>query len=53
MGIVLEETDEALYWMELLAEGGVVKQERLTSLMKEADELIAIWVTSLNTAKDP
>jgi four helix bundle protein len=52
MGIVLEETDESLYWMELLVETGIVKRELLAPLMEEADELTAIWVASLNTAKN-
>jgi four helix bundle protein len=53
MGIVLEETDESQYWMELLVETDIVTPpERLGSLMGEADQLIAIWVSSLNTAKE-
>lgn len=51
MGIVLEETDESHYWMELLVETEIVKQELLAPLMTEASELTAIWVSSLNTAK--
>jgi four helix bundle protein len=50
--IVLEETDESLYWMELLVETDIIKRDMLTSLMEETDQLIAIWVTSLKTAKD-
>jgi four helix bundle protein len=52
IGIVLEETDEALYWMELIAETEIMKRELLESLMEEAQQLTAIWVASLNTAKD-
>ena len=51
MGTVEEEADESLFWMELLVETGVVKQEPLESLMQEADELVAITVASINTAK--
>lgn len=51
MGIVEEETDESLYWMELLIEAGIVKAELLEALMKEADELLAMTVASINTAK--
>ncbi len=51
MGIVEEEADESLFWMELLIESGIVKLERLESLMNEADELLAITVASINTAK--
>ena len=51
MGIVEEEADESLYWMELLVEAEIVKPEKLEYLMKEADELVAITVSSINTAK--
>jgi four helix bundle protein len=51
MGIVEEEADESLYWMELLIESGILKSEDLDSLMKEANELLAIIVASINTAK--
>ncbi len=51
MGTVEEEADESLYWMELLVEAGTVKAEQLEALMKEADELLAITVASINTAK--
>jgi four helix bundle protein len=51
MGIVEEETDESIYWMELLIEMGLMNYERLKELMKEADEILAIVVTSIKTAK--
>ena len=51
LGIVLEETDESLYWLEILAENKIVNPNLLTTLMKEARELIAIFISSLNTAK--
>jgi len=51
MGTVEEETDESLYWMELLIETKIVEQDKLESLMKEADELLAITVSSINTAR--
>ena len=51
MGIVEEEADECLYWMELLIEAGIVRPETVQSLMEEGDELLAITVASINTAK--
>ena len=51
MGIVEEETDESLYWIELLIEAGIIESKRLESLMKEADELLAITVSSIKTAR--
>jgi len=52
LGIVLEEADETVFWLELLLEGGIVEGEKLGALVKEAHELTSIFVTSLRTAKD-
>jgi len=43
--------DESAYWLELLAEASIVKQENLAPLQKETDELIAIFVTIVNKVK--
>jgi len=51
LGLVLEETDESLYWLEILAETNIVKVDLLRGLMNEANELIAIFISSLNKAK--
>ena len=51
MGVVLEEADETLYWLELLLESGIVSQQQLAPLMKEANELVAIFTASLKTAR--
>ena len=51
MGTVEEEADESLYWMELLIDAGLVPAEQLTALMKEGDEILAIVVTSIRTAR--
>ena len=51
MGIVEEELDESSYWMELLIEAAIVDAKRLGPLMREADELVAITVTSIKTAR--
>ncbi|MBV6397441.1 MAG: hypothetical protein HFACDABA_03055 [Anaerolineales bacterium] len=50
-GISLEEADECLYWMEMLQEAGIVPAEKLKDLMREADELVAIFTASIKTAK--
>jgi four helix bundle protein len=50
-GISLEEADECLYWMELLHEAGIIPIERLKDLIKEADELVAIFTASIKTAR--
>ena len=51
MGIVEEEADESLFWMELLIENKIIKKENLEPSMKEADEILAIIVASIKTAK--
>ena len=51
MGIVEEEADECLYWLDLLGESGAIAPDRLTSLVDEADALVAMTVASINTAK--
>ena len=51
MGTVEEEADESLYWMELLIDAGIVESKMLEPLMKEADELLAITVSSIKTAR--
>jgi four helix bundle protein len=47
----LQELDETCYWLELLAESKIVPPEHLTALQKETDELTAIIVASVKTAK--
>ena len=51
LGVVLEEADETISWLELLSEGGIVPPGRLEDLAKEANEVTAIFVASLRTAK--
>lgn len=51
MGTVEEELDESMYWMELLVESGILKSDKINILMKESDELLAITVSSIKTAR--
>ena len=51
MGTVEEEADESSYWIELLLEDGKVTPVKATPLMKEANELLAITIASINTAR--
>jgi len=51
MGIVEEETDESLYWMELLIEAGIEVSIKMEALMGEAGELLSIMVASIKTAR--
>ncbi|PYX72960.1 MAG: four helix bundle protein [Acidobacteria bacterium] len=51
LGMVLEEVDETVFWMELMLDSSIFPKNRLNSLLKEANELTSIFVTSLRTAK--
>ena len=51
MGIVEEECDESLHWIDVLVELGLVSQKRVEELRREADEIIAIAVSSIKTAR--
>jgi four helix bundle protein len=51
IGIVVEETDEMVFWLELLVETGIVPEAKLSELLKEANELVAIFVASQRTAR--
>jgi four helix bundle protein len=47
----LQEADETAYWLELLVKSGIVPAEKLESLRKETDEIIAILVTIVTKVK--
>jgi four helix bundle protein len=51
MGIVLEEADETIYWLEVMIEAGLVPRSKLHLLLDEANQLTSIFVASLRTAK--
>jgi four helix bundle protein len=48
---VAEETDEMLFWFELLVEAELTKSKLLERLIKECEELLKIFSASLATAK--
>ncbi len=51
IGVVVEEADETVFWLELLVESGLVAQPRMEALLTEANELLAIFAASQRTAK--
>jgi len=51
MGIVEEEADESMYWMELLIESRLVRHDDVANLLDEADQLVAMTVSSIQTAR--
>lgn len=51
LGIVEEECDESLYWMELLIELGLIKPGSVASLLVEGNEILGMIVASIKTAR--
>lgn len=49
MKIVEEECDETIYWLEIIEESGLAKVEVVTPLKREAKEILAMIVASINT----
>lgn len=51
LGLVEQELDETLLWLELLSESNTISEDLLTDLKDEAEQLIKITVTSIKTVK--
>ncbi len=51
LGIVIEEVDEACFWMEFVIDEQLLKKQKVTPLLGEANELAAIFVSSRKTAR--
>src|SRR5690242_12422389 len=51
IGIVVEEADETVYWLELLGETQAVKAERFNDIKNEAEQLTAIFTAAKETAR--
>lgn len=51
LAIVIEEADESAFWLELLADAGLVAPPKLKELQSEANQLVAIFNASRTTAK--
>src|SRR5215510_3515796 len=52
IGIVAEEADESVLWLEMLEETQTLSSQRLREIIKEARELAAIFSASHKTSKD-
>ena len=53
LGTVAEEADESLYWLEIIRDGKFIAQNRIASLLSEADELTAIFTSGRRSASRP
>jgi four helix bundle protein len=51
IGVVVEEADETVFWLEMLVETNIVSAKRLEDLLKEANEILAIFAASQRTAR--
>jgi four helix bundle protein len=51
MGIVEEETDESVFWIEMMVDTGLVDRKLVENLLDEGNQLTAICVSSINTAR--
>ena len=51
IGIVVEEADETVFWLEMLSDCDIVPSKKLASLLAEAHELSAIFTASQFTAR--
>jgi four helix bundle protein len=50
LGIVEEEADETVYWLELVIEGNLLEKEVVEPLVQEANQFVAIMASSKKTA---
>jgi len=51
IGVVVEESDETVLWLELLVDTDIVRESRMNKLLAEANELLAIFAASQYTAR--
>ena len=51
IGVVVEEADESVFWLEMLTDNGIIQSVRIEPLLNEAKELTAIFTASQETAK--
>jgi four helix bundle protein len=50
LGVVAEEADETVYWLEVIRDSNLLPAKKLTELLKEADELTAIFTAGRRTS---
>ncbi|HKO96696.1 MAG TPA: four helix bundle protein [Pyrinomonadaceae bacterium] len=53
LGVVEEEADESAFWLELIIDSGLLQEEKVRSLLQEANELTKIMARSRISAKEP
>jgi four helix bundle protein len=51
LGIVIEEADESEFWLDIITESKLLKEELVNPLLKETNEIISIMVVTSKSAK--
>ena len=51
LGIVIEESDESAFWLEIIGEGNVLDAKLIAPLLQEVNELVAIFTAARKTAR--
>jgi len=52
LGIVIEETDESAFWLEVIIEAKLIKKDLVEPLLQETNEILAIMVASAKSSKN-
>ena len=52
LGVVIEEADESAFWIELIIDGKIMKETLAKPLLDEANELVAIFSSSVISIKE-
>jgi four helix bundle protein len=52
LSIVIEEADESYFWLEFIIDENLIESNLVEPLLKEADELTAIFIASRKTARN-
>lgn len=53
IGVVVEEADETVFWLELFRDASIVAPDKLGPLLGEANQLLSIFSASHKTARSP
>jgi four helix bundle protein len=51
LNLIEEEADESYFWLQLIADAGIIKINKLNLLIQESRELTAIFTSQGKTAK--
>jgi four helix bundle protein len=51
IGVVVEDTDETVFWLEILVDAGIIPEQKRAELLNEANELLAMFSAAQHTCK--